>query len=156
LSYTQVSSARRESNPERTLIRRPGLTETTRGSVGVTKLPRRWAICESNAVRTPYPSFASLTRECAPACSMADTRRWFEDGGRGSEASPAPRGYSTWSTMPAPTVFDPSRIANRIPGSSPTGFWSSIDTSAWLPGVMTSRSPKSEIVPVTSVVPKKN
>ena len=32
LSYTQVLSARWESNPERTRIRRPGLTETTRGS----------------------------------------------------------------------------------------------------------------------------
>lgn len=31
LSYTQMMSARRELNPERALIRRPGLTETTRG-----------------------------------------------------------------------------------------------------------------------------
>ncbi len=69
LSYTQLlmsrrhpagpetaPSARWESNPDRTLIRRPGLTEATRGSVGAATpwSRRQWAICESNAVRAPY------------------------------------------------------------------------------------------------------
>jgi hypothetical protein len=44
LSYTQVSSARWESNPERTRIRRPGLTETTRGRISATSEDARRAV----------------------------------------------------------------------------------------------------------------
>lgn len=50
---------------------------------------------------------------------------------RRGRASPSGTGHSTLRMIPAPTVLLPSRTANRIPGSIPTGFMSSTVTSAW-------------------------
>src|SRR5262245_43846286 len=47
-----MKSARRELNPIGTLIRRPGLTETTRGP--------RCTTCESNAAQAPYQKAQGL------------------------------------------------------------------------------------------------
>src|ERR1700719_859364 len=64
-------------------------------------------------------------------------------------------GYSMISaTAPAPTVWPPSRIANRSPFSSATGVINDISTEILSPGITISTPCGSFTSPVTSVVRK--
>src|SRR6266481_7559347 len=58
------------------------------------------------------------------------------------------------ATAPAPTVWPPSRIANRNPFSSATGVISDISTEILSPGITISTPSGSFTSPVTSVVRK--
>ena len=85
----------------------------------------------------------------APLCRpSARNLRW------GPSRSAHPMSHSIAVTIPAPTVLPPSRTANRIPFSIPTAFCRRNRIVARSPG-FTKSSPTS-IIPVTSVVPKKN
>ncbi len=96
LSYTQVSSARWESNPDRTRIRRPGLTETTRGTAGeaTSSSLRWWAICESNAVQAPYQG----AQGDQPVMARGANERIRTSTARG--LSPPPP--ASWATLAQP------------------------------------------------------
>ena len=59
-------------------------------------------------------------------------------------------------TRPAPTVRPPSRIANRSPSSIAIGLPSSTVIATLSPGITISVPSGNSIVPVTSVVRKKN
>src|SRR6201987_2108963 len=58
------------------------------------------------------------------------------------------------ATAPAPTVWPPSRMANRNPFSSATGVISDISTDILSPGITSSTPCGSFTSPVTSVVRK--
>jgi len=58
------------------------------------------------------------------------------------------------ATAPAPTVWPPSRIANRSPFSSATGVISVISIATLSPGITISTPVGSATSPVTSVVRK--
>src|SRR5690606_8835451 len=59
-----------------------------------------------------------------------------------------------FTTVPAPTVLPPSRMAKRRFSSMAIGVISSTSTSTWSPGMHISAPPRSLVVPVTSVVRK--
>jgi hypothetical protein len=72
--------------------------------------------------------------------------------------APGPRGEKHYSmisvTAPAPTVWPPSRIANRNPFSSATGVISVTSQLTLSPGITISTPVGSFTSPVTSVVRK--
>jgi hypothetical protein len=65
------------------------------------------------------------------------------------------RYYSTtFVTKPEPTVFPPSRMANRLPSVRAIGFPNSTSKPTLSPGMHISAPPSRLVVPVTSVVRK--
>src|SRR5207253_293220 len=89
------------------------------------------------------PGKKELAASCTPrlSCGAGALARGFD--------------YCTISLMvPAPTVWPPSRIANRKPFSIATGVINSITSCTLSPGITISVPEGSSATPVTSVVRK--
>ena len=93
LSYTQVSSARWESNPDRTRIRRPGLTETTRRTAA--KRRRRRCAGGPSANRTQCRLLIREPRVTNPSWPVGANERIRTSTARG--LSPPPP--ASWATL---------------------------------------------------------